>query len=57
MRDFELYCAGCGKLMSYQKAWRCLAGVLICSKECHDKVEIDYCKMILPTRESLKPVS
>lgn len=48
MTDFELHCAGCGRLMSYQKAWRAgLVPTLVCGKECHDKVELDYCGMIV----------
>ena len=45
--DFTLYCAGCGREMSYQSAWRAgLVHTLVCGKECHDKVEMDYCRMI-----------
>lgn len=47
MRDFELFCAGCGRKMSYQKAWRCMAHTLVCGKECHDKVDMDYAGMIV----------
>ena len=48
MMDFTLYCAGCGREMSYQKAWRAgLVHTLVCGKECHDKVENDYCRAIV----------
>ena len=48
MRDFELFCAGCARPMSYQESWReSLSKVLVCSKECLDKVQIDYCSMIV----------
>jgi len=48
MRDFELFCAGCARSMSYQKAWRePLSKALVCGKECLDKVQLDYCGMIV----------
>ena len=48
MRDFELFCAGCARPMSYQRAWRePLSKSLVCGKECLDKVQLDYCGMIV----------
>jgi hypothetical protein len=48
MRDFEIFCAGCGKSMSYRRAWRePLSHALVCGKECLDKVQLDYCGMIV----------
>lgn len=48
MKDFVLFCGGCGREMSYQKAWRAgLVKTLVCSAECKAKVEMDYCGMIV----------
>jgi len=46
--DFTLFCAGCARPMSYISAWReSLSKALVCGKECCDKVQMDYCTMIV----------
>jgi hypothetical protein len=48
MRDFEIFCASCGKPMSYRRAWRePLSHALVCGKECLKKVQFDYAGMIV----------
>jgi hypothetical protein len=48
VKDFQLHCAGCGQLMSYNNAWRGgLVKTLVCGKECHNKVETDYVNAII----------
>ena len=56
MMDFTLFCAGCAREMSYQKAWRDtgLSKALVCGKECLDKVQLAYCAMIVGANK--KPV-
>ena len=57
--NFNLFCAGCGRVMSHDKAWRAgLVHTLVCGKECHDKVENDYCNAIIESaqrRHATKP--
>jgi hypothetical protein len=48
MKDFDIFCAGCGSLMSYQSAWReSLSGVRVCGEECHKKIQSAYCRSLL----------
>jgi hypothetical protein len=48
MRDFNLFCAGCAQPMSYQRSWvEPMSKARVCDKECLDKVQLDYCGMIV----------
>lgn len=54
MHDFLIFCAGCGGPTSYQKAWKGgLVKALVCGKECFDKIQDAYCRMLIGDR--LKP--
>lgn len=44
----EIYCAACGKLINFESAWRdSLSNTKICGKQCLEKIQLGYAKMIL----------
>jgi len=55
--SLPIYCAMCGSLVDYQKAWRSgLGNVYVCGKQCHDDFDLAYSRMILRKEQPVKPV-
>lgn len=48
MTVVKIYCAACGKPIDFESAWRdSLSQTKICDKQCLEKIQKDYAKLIL----------